>query len=95
MAVYSVDSDAVLSATTAVRSTADRLQGDTSAMLSQLTQLQSSWTGTASIAFQGVLDRWRLAQQQIEQSLGEISAALSTAAQQYADAEQLSAGLFR
>ncbi len=42
MAVFSVDSDAVLSATTAVRATGDRLQTDTAAMLARLTQLQGS-----------------------------------------------------
>ena len=50
MAIYSVDSDAVLSTTTAVRGTIDRLQSETHAMLAQLTQLQSTWTGTASTA---------------------------------------------
>ena len=45
MAVYSVDSDAVLATTAAVRGTIDRLQGETSAMLSQL------------IAAAGVVDR--------------------------------------
>jgi len=50
MAVFSVDSDAVLATTSAVRGTIDRLQGETSAMMSQLMQLQASWTGSASIA---------------------------------------------
>ena len=38
MATFSVDSDAVLTATGAIRATADRLQGETAAMLGQLTQ---------------------------------------------------------
>ena len=36
MATFSVDSDAVLTATGAIRATADRLQGETAAMLGQL-----------------------------------------------------------
>jgi 6 kDa early secretory antigenic target len=95
MTAYSVDADQLFSATASVRGTADRLQGETGAMLSQLTQLQSSWTGSAAVAFQGVVDRWRAAQRQVEDSLVEINAALATAGRQYADAEQLNAGLFR
>ena len=45
MAVFSVDSDAVLTQSAAVRATADRLHAESQAMLAQLTQLQASWTG--------------------------------------------------
>ena len=50
MAVFSVDSDAVLATTSAVRGTIDRIQAETQAMLTQLTQLQATWTGSASVA---------------------------------------------
>ena len=60
MAVFSVDSDAVLASTAAVRGTIERLQAESNAMLAQLTQLQGSWTGSASIAFHGVVDQWRV-----------------------------------
>ncbi|GAA3760179.1 hypothetical protein GCM10022240_10960 [Microbacterium kribbense] len=95
MAVYSVDSDAVLSATAAVRGTIDRVQSDTHAMLAQLTQLQSSWTGSASAAFGVVVDQWRATQHQVEEALASINQALAAAGAQYAQAEQFSAGLFR
>lgn len=95
MTAFSVDSDAVLSATGAIRATADRLQGETSAMLGQLTQLQSSWTGTAAVGFQGVIDRWRATQRELEASLGEIGTALAQAGNQYAQTELTAAGLFR
>ncbi len=95
MAVFSVDSDSILAATAQVRGTADRLQAETQAMLAQLTQLQSAWTGSASVAFHGVLDRWRATQRQVEDSLAEISGALGVAGHQYADAEQAAMGLFR
>ncbi|MFE1644385.1 WXG100 family type VII secretion target [Microbacterium sp. P01] len=95
MAVFSVDSDAVLSATAAARSTADRLQAESSTLLAQLTQLQSSWTGQAAVAFQTVIDDWRGTQRRVEESLTGISTALASAGQQYADAEQLNASLFR
>ncbi len=95
MAVYSVDSDAVVATTAAVRGTIDRLQGETNAMMSQLTQLQASWTGSASVAFQTVVDQWRATQRQVEDALTGINAALAAAGRQYADAELATASLFR
>jgi WXG100 family type VII secretion target len=95
MAVFSVDSDAVLSATAAVRATGDRLQGDTAAMLAQLTQLQGSWTGSASVAFQSVIERWRAAQRELEGALTDIGTALGHVGNQYAQTELSAAGVFR
>jgi WXG100 family type VII secretion target len=95
MAVFSVDSDAVLAATASVRSTSERLQTETQAMMTQLTQLQSTWTGSASVAFHSVVDQWRATQRQVEESLAGISAALGAAGRQYADAEQATMSLFR
>lgn len=95
MAVFSVDSDAVLSSTAAVRGTIDRLQGETAALMAQLTQLQASWTGAAAVAFHSTVEQWRGTQRQVEESLGGINAALGTAGRQYADAEQASMSLFR
>ncbi len=92
MAVYSVDSDAVLSATAAVRGTIDRLQGETQSMLAQLTQLQATWTGSAA---NHVVDRWRATQRTVEDSLTEINAALAAAGRQYAEVEQATMGHFR
>lgn len=95
MPVFSVDSDAVLTATSAIRATSGRVEAETTAMLSQLTQLQSSWTGGASVAFQGVVERWRAAHREVEAALGEISTALDAAGQQYLQAESAATGLFR
>ena len=95
MAVYAVDSDAVLTANSAVRGTIERLQSETQSMMSQLVSLQSSWTGTASTAFQHVIDQWRATQHQGEESLASINTALASAGRQYADAEQVTASLFR
>ncbi|GAA2983651.1 WXG100 family type VII secretion target [Microbacterium terrae] len=95
MAVFSVDSDAVLATTTSVRGTIDRIRAEADAMMVQLTQLQSSWTGSASVAFTGVSDQWRLTQRQVEDALSSISTALGVAARQYADAESATTSLFR
>ncbi len=95
MAVFSVDSDAVAASTVAIRGTIDRVQAETNAMLVQLTNLQGTWTGSASVAFQSVVDQWRATQRQVEDSLAGINTALSAAARQYADAETATTSLFR
>ncbi|WP_396667912.1 WXG100 family type VII secretion target [Microbacterium sp. R86528] len=95
MAVFSVDSDAVLAATAAVRGTVDRLSAESNAMHAQLTQLQSTWTGSASVAFHGVVEQWRATQRQVEESLASINASLAAAGRQYADAEMATTSLFR
>lgn len=95
MAVFAVDSDAVLSSTTLVRGTIERLQGEVGTLLSQLTGLQASWTGAASVAFQTSVEEWRATQRRVEENLAGLNAALSTAGRQYAEAELLTTGLFR
>lgn len=95
MTRYQVDSDAVLGAEAVVRATAARIQGEVAGMLAQLVNLQSSWSGQASMAFQGVVSDWRTTQQHVEQSLTGITQALGRAGQQYADAEQANTSLFR
>ncbi|OJU43408.1 MAG: type VII secretion protein [Microbacterium sp. 69-7] len=95
MTAFSVDSEAVLSATGAIRTTADRLQSETAAMLGQLTQLQGAWTGSAAVAFQGLVDRWRAAQTELESALGDIGTALGHAGAQYAQTESAAASMFR
>ncbi|MFD5226659.1 WXG100 family type VII secretion target [Microbacterium sp. NPDC058342] len=95
MSVFTVDTDAVHAAHGAARSTMERLQADSTALMAQLTQLQSSWTGSASAAFQQCSEQWRSAQVHVEQALASIGTALGSAASQYADADQYSASLFR
>lgn len=95
MSVFTVDTDAVLAANNAARATMQRLQADSSTLMAQLTQLQSSWVGTASNAFQGCAEQWRTAAMQVEQVLESIGTALGSAATQYSDADQYSASLFR
>lgn len=95
MSVFTVDTDAVHAANAAARGTMERLQGESTALMAQLTQLQSSWTGSASVAFQQCSEQWRGAQMHVEQVLASISSALGSAANQYADADQYSASLFR
>ncbi len=95
MSVFTVDTEAVQAANTAALATMSRLQSESTTLMAQLTQLQSSWVGSASTAFQGCVEQWRTASVQVEQVLESIGSALGSAATQYADADQYSAGLFR
>jgi len=95
MSVFTVDSDAILTQSAAVSGTVERIRGEVSAMLGQLTQLQSSWTGQASGAFHGTVEQWRGTQRQVEESLAAITQALAVAGRQYAEAEVANLALFR
>lgn len=95
MSTFSVDSDALFAATATMRGTIERLQTESASLLAQLTQLQSSWTGSAAVLFHGTLDQWRTTQLQVEESLGAIGHALAAAGQQYLEVEQANASLFR
>ena len=94
MTRYQVDSEAVLTATGAVRSTISRIQSEVGGLEGQLTSLQSSWTGEAAGAFAGVLAEWRATQRLVEENLGSIGQTLNLAGQQYADTEAANARLF-
>jgi len=94
MTRYQVDSEAVFTATGAVRSTIARIQSEVGGLDAQLTNLQSSWTGQAATAFAGVIAEWRATQRRVEETLGSINQALTHAGQQYADIEAANARLF-
>ncbi|HEV7957327.1 MAG TPA: WXG100 family type VII secretion target [Marisediminicola sp.] len=94
MVRYQVDSEAVLTATGAVRSSIERIQAEVSGLHGQLVNLQGSWTGQAASAFQSVVTDWKATQQRVEESLAAINLALGQAGQQYADIEQANARLF-
>ena len=95
MSVFTVDTDAVESAHAATRATIERLRSESTTLMAQLRQLQSSWVGNASNAFQGCAEQWQGAQLHVEQVLDSIGTSLGSAATQYADADQYSASLFR
>ncbi|GAB3137476.1 WXG100 family type VII secretion target [Marisediminicola antarctica] len=94
MTRYQVDSEAVFTTTGAVRSSMGRIEAEVSALLNQLVNLQSSWSGQAASAFQGVVTEWRATQQHVAEAMASINIALGQAGQQYADIEQSNARLF-
>jgi WXG100 family type VII secretion target len=94
MTRYQVDSEAVFTTTGAVRSSMGRIESEVSGLLSQLVNLQASWSGQASTAFQAVVTEWRATQQHVAEAMASINLALGQAGQQYADIEQSNARLF-
>jgi WXG100 family type VII secretion target len=94
MTSYQVDSEAVLGAHGAIRTTMSRIEAEATSLKSQLLGLQSSWTGPAATAFQSVVTDWTATQQRVEQSLAAIGQALGRAGQQYADVELANARMF-
>jgi len=94
MTQFQVDSEAVFSATGAVRGSIARIQAEAEALHSQLTALQGSWTGQAATAFQSVILDWKGTQLRVDESLAGISTALGQAGQQYAEIEASNARLF-
>lgn len=94
MTRYQVDSEAVISATGAVRNSISRIQSEVSGLHGQLTNLQGSWTGQAATAFQTVVTDWKATQVRVEESMAAINQALSQAGQQYAEIEANNARLF-
>ncbi|KGJ80826.1 type VII secretion protein [Cryobacterium roopkundense] len=94
MTSYQVDSEAVLAATGTMRGTIGRIEAEVAGLHSQLLNLEGSWTGQASIAFQGAVADWKAMQQRLEESLASLNQALAAAGQQYADIEQANTRLF-
>jgi WXG100 family type VII secretion target len=83
-----------MTATSNIRSTIGRLQGEVSGLMAQLSGLEGSWTGQAATAFHGAVADWRVTQQRIEESLAALNQALGMAGQQYAEIEQANLRLF-
>jgi WXG100 family type VII secretion target len=94
MTRYQVDSEAVVTASGAVRASIARIQSEVASLHGQLTALQGSWTGQASTAFATVVGEWTITQQRVEENLAAINQALALAGQQYADIEAANARLF-
>ncbi|WP_210507157.1 WXG100 family type VII secretion target [Naasia sp. SYSU D00057] len=91
---FTVDSEAVFAAQSAVSATIPRVQADVAALLAQLHALQDSWGGSAAVAFQGVVTEWQATQQRVEESLVAINEALGAAGRQYLEVEESNARMF-
>ncbi len=94
MTQFTVDSDQVLVANSAVQISIQVLNQEANALLGQLNALQSSWTGLAANSFQELASRWRVTASQVENQLNEIGQALALAANQYSEIELANQRLF-
>ncbi|MEO0026878.1 MAG: hypothetical protein RL716_209 [Actinomycetota bacterium] len=94
MTQFTVDSDQVLVANSAVQNSIQILNQEATALLGQLNALQSSWTGLAANSFQELASRWRVTASQVENQLSDIGQALAMAASQYSEIELANQRLF-
>jgi len=94
MAQFNVDSEVIAAKSAQARSYVASITADVNGMTASLHDLQSSWTGSASANFQGVLDQWHATQRQVEASITQINEALTRAGVNYADTEQANASMF-
>jgi WXG100 family type VII secretion target len=94
MTQFTVDSEQVWAANSAVQSTISRINQEVDLLHGQLIGLQSTWTGLASNSFQELASHWRATSATVETQLGAIGSALATAAHQYAEIELANQRLF-
>lgn len=94
MAQFIVDSEVIAAKSAQAKAHVASITAEVNGMTASLQDLQSSWTGSASTNFQGVLDKWRATQRQVEESIAQINEALSRAGVNYSDTEQSNASLF-
>ena len=94
MSRFEVDSAQVAQAGAAVRGSTAAIRTEVGAMMRHLVELQASWRGGAADAFGSVVADWSATQLRVEESLDQITAALSAAAASYAEAELQATRLF-
>ena len=94
MAQFIVDSEVIASKSAQAKAHVASITAEVNGMTASLQDLHSSWTGSASTNFQGVLDKWRATQRQVEESIAQINEALSRAGVNYSDTEQSNASMF-
>ena len=94
MAQFIVDSEVIASKSAQAKAHVASITAEVNGMTASLQDLQSSWTGSASTNFQGVLAKWRATPRPVEESIAQINEALSRAGVNYSDTEQSNASMF-
>ena len=94
MTSYQVDSEALVALANATRGTIGRIEAEVLGLHSQLVGVDAVWSGSAASAFQSAVANWKVLQQQVEQGLADLNAAVGLAGQQYTDIEQANVRLF-
>ena len=94
MTQFTVDSEQVWAANSAIQGTITRINHEVDLLHGQLTGLQTTWTGLAANSFQELASRWRATSATVEAQLGELGNAFATAANQYSEIELANQRLF-
>mgnify|MGYP000393788405 CR=1 FL=1 len=94
MTQFTVDSEQVWAANSAIQGTITRINHEVDLLHGQLTGLQTTWTGLAANSFQELASRWCATSATVEAQLGELGNALATAANQYSEIELANQRLF-
>ncbi len=84
---FSVDTASVQAAAQEVRSTRQEVGGDLRTLSGVVGELSGAWKGSASTAYQGVMERWNKDANNLLQSLDLIADLLHKAANQHAQNE--------
>jgi len=94
MSQFSVDSDQMIATSHAVQAGIERLRAEAHSLTAQVNNLQGSWAGQASAAFQSAATEWGAMNLQVESVLAALNHSLGAAGAHYAEAEQMNAQLF-
>ena len=95
MAQFSVDADSLIATRADLSQGSERLRGDVAYIMGRVTQLEGSWQGQASQAFQGLAAEWRALHAQVEQALDDLAHRLQVAGTGYQQVEHDVANMFR
>ncbi|MFM6966251.1 MAG: WXG100 family type VII secretion target [Rhodoluna sp.] len=94
MTQFTVDSEQVRAANSAIQGTITRINHEVDFLHGQLLGLQSTWTGLAANSFQELAAAWRSTSATIEAQLAALGDALALAANQYSEIELANQRLF-
>ena len=77
-----------------MRGTIGRIRGEVASLHGQLVNLQSTWGGPASAAFQSAATAWHATEQRVNDDLTALNQVLTHAGQTYAETEAANTRLF-
>lgn len=85
---FAVDTARLAAASGDIQRIATQIETDVRAMMSRLNGLQDCWRGAAAGNFSNVTQQWSATQEQVRDSLQQISAALKVTGEDYDLVEQ-------
>lgn len=88
MATYRVSSDSLQSTATQISGARTRIMDQISAVRGQVEATRDSWEGSAQGEYDGLMQRWRIAADGVQEALNDTVTALQRAATEYDQTEQ-------